>query len=594
MIELSYPLLLPFLLISFILSFSLPFLEKKLDKQVLPIFSFILILIPTLTALIIYLIFGLEEGIVEPALFSHETIGSFSMYLDRLNALYLLGVGIVTPLVALYSFEVMKNRLEELHKEGGFTPSLGIFYLFYTIFALGMVGFVLTTNLFLQYIFLKLTLLSSFILIWFFGHGEKKRIGVIYLIWSLIGGGVFLLGILGLSAEIGTFNILDLSSLELNSSLRQEVTLLIPFLIFFGMCIKKALFGVHMWLPKAHAEAPAPVSALLSANLIGISSYVMIKVVLEMFPTHFEYLSPFFLALSFITMVYGSSMAIAQDDLKALLAYSSISQMGWITFGISTMTPKGISGGALLFVTQSVSSSVLFMAAGLLMKKYDGLRKISDMGGLITMNPVLSGLIILGFFTLVGAPFTIGFWAKTLVFSGATSVAAEYGPIVFILTALGIIFAGGITASYSFITLKRMLFGMFKSNMDDRPIGWTTSTISMSIIGVVGIFLFLIPEPLSHPAELPRLSVLAVEGMMFLTAYMGAYFIFTGGVRYYLVLFSHRVEEQIIDEFFHNSIPNYLFKGLRMFKKKQPGDLGNYLIWLMIGFIIILITITFG
>lgn len=594
MVKLGFPFLFISIIISISGAFLFPLLELKIKNRILSFISFVLLTIPGLTALIIILTFGLRPGIVEPHLFSHSMIGSFAMYLDSLNSLFFLGVGVVTPLVGLYSYDIMTHRITSMREEGENPPSLGVFFLFYNLFAAGMFGFVLTTNLFLQYIFLNLSLISSYVLILFYGYGKRTRVANIYLIWSLIGGSTFFLGVIGLGAEVGTYDILDLLTLELNLGLGKGLPLLIPFLIFFGMSIKMALFGIHIWLPRSHSQAPAPVSALLSGNLIGLSGYVMIRVVVEMFPAQFRIISPIFIVLAFITMLYGGLNALAQDDLKKLLAYSSISQMGWITFGIALMTEKTMIGGAVLFVTQSLSSSLLFMGSGVIMYRYEGLRDISKMGELITLNPVLSSLIILGFSTLIGAPFTIGFWGKTLIFSGVTTIALEYGPIVFILVSLAIIFAGGVTASYSLITMKRMLFGMFKSDMESPKVGWNFSTSSMAVIGVTGVVLFFAPGSIIDPAALPRISVLSIEGMMFLTAYLGAYTIFSGGLRYYLVLVSHRLESEVIDHFFHERVIPWIERGPKTVEAiLHTTDLFNYLLWLLIGFVGAILSLLF-
>ncbi len=402
-----------------------------------------------------------------------------------------------------------------------------------------------------------------------------------------------MLGIIGLGLQVGTFDLVDMESLELNLGMGAGLPLLIPFLIFFGMCIKKALFGVHVWLPHAHAEAPAPVSALLSPNLIGISGYAMIRVVLDIFPTQFEEMSIFFLIFAFVTMVYGGLNAIAQDDLKRLLAYASISQMGWVVFGIATMTNEGMMGGVLLFVKHSISLSVLFMGAGILVEKYDGLRDISNMGELLNLHPVLSSLMLIGFLTLVGSPLTLGFWGKTLIFSGAIKMPVVTGPFTFILVALAIVFAGGITAAYAFITMKRMFFGMFKADMDPISIGWSTSTIPMAVIASIGIFLFFIPTSLFGPAEPPSLSVLTIEGLMFLTAYLGAYTLFSGSLRYFLVLFSHKVENEIIDRFFHRRMISWIKRADKALEDAHPADFTTYILWLMIGFVGVILTVLF-
>ncbi len=593
MLKLDFPILFISLLIPFIGSFFFLILNGKVKDRIHSIVCFFLLIAPVITVSFVLFRYGLAEPIVEPPLFSHRDLGSFSMYLDRLNGLYFLGVGIVTPMVAIYSHNYMKHRLTTMKDNEDEVPSLGIFYFSYTILSAAMLGFLITTNLILQYIFLNITVMTSFLLILIYGHGNKKRTANMYLIWSMIGGSIFLLGILGLGLHVGTFDLVDIESLELNLGMGQSLPLLIPFFIFFGMCIKKALFGVHVWLPHAHAEAPAPVSALLSPNLIGISGYAMIRVVLDIFPTQFEEMSIFFLFFAFITMVYGGLNAIAQDDLKRLLAYASISQMGWVVFGIATMTTEGMMGGVLLFVKHSISLSVLFMGAGILVEKYDGLRDISNMGELLHLHPVLSSLMLIGFLTLVGSPLTMGFWGKTLIFSGAIKMPLITGPFTFILVALAIVFAGGITAAYAFITMKRMFFGMFKGEMEPRSIGWSTSTIPMVAIASIGIFLFFIPTSLFGPAEPPSLSVLTIEGLMFLTAYLGAYTIFSGALRYFLVLFSHKVENEIIDRFFHKRVISWIKRADKALEDAHPKDFTTYLLWLMIGLIGVLLTVIF-
>ncbi|MFW6144026.1 MAG: complex I subunit 4 family protein [Candidatus Natronoplasma sp.] len=525
--------------------------------------------------------FGLTQAITEPAIFFHPQMGHFSMYLDKLNALYFLGVGVVTPMVALYSRHYIGYKVEQLRREENDSQPLWLFYMPYTVFAASMFGFVLATNLLFLYIFLNISMLTSFLLILLFGHGEREHIAKLYLLWSFIGSGAFLLGVIGLGAYTGTFDILDLSTLQLNIGLSKGLTILVPFLIFFGMYIKKALFGCHIWLPHAHAEAPAPVSAVLSANLIGISGYVMIRVVLQTFPTQFEKMAPFFLVLAFTTMLYGGVNALAQDDLKRLLAYASVAQMGWVVFGISTMTPEGMMGGIILYLKHSLTLSVLFMGSGLLVAKYDGLRKISNMGELLKMHPILSILMILSFLTFMGAPLTVGFWGKTLVFQGAINSPFLTGSIAPILAGIGIIFAAGITLSYSFITVKRMFFGMFKGGSKPKKIGWISSTVPMAVLVSIGIFLFFVGGSIIQPLKKPSLSLEAI----FLAGYVTAYFLFSGKLRYSLVFFSYTFENKLLDRVFHEKIPEKIQETGYAIRSIHSGDLSTYVLWTVIGIV---------
>lgn len=583
MIQLEVPVLSISILIPLFSSFIFLFLGRYLKNKYLSLICFILLLIPVLTVFSIILNYGLEETITEPSIFYHPEIGTISMYLDNLNLLYFFGVGLVTPLVALYSHKYMINRIETMKKQGGRVPSLGKFYFSYSVFSASMLGFLLSANLFFLHVLFVVSLVSSFFIIFTYGYKNRYRVSFIYLIWGALGYYLFLLGALAVGS-FETFDILALQERNLG-----HIHLLFPLLIFTGLLIKKGLFGAHVWLPIAHSESPAPLSALLSANLIGISGYPMIRIVLDIFPDQFARMSPFFLSLAFITMIYGGLNALAQDDLKRLLAYASVSQMGWVVFGISTMTTQGVFGGVILFIKHSLSLSVLFMGSGIIMYKYDGLRDISDMGDLWRMNPVLSGLMIIAFLTLVGLPLTVGFWGKALIFSGAINMEIVTNFPIFLAVVLGIVFAGGVTAAYSFITIKRMFLGRFTSKHEPESIGWSSLTIPMGIIAFIGIILFFLPGLLFGPVDMPDINILTIEGMMFLTAYVGTYAIFSGRFRYHLVLFSHRVEEDIIDEFFHNKIPTIIKEKGNILKRHHRGQLHNYLLWLIIGIVSFLV-----
>lgn len=581
MLLLDFPILFVAVLVPLVGALLFPLLEERGGNRSLSFLSFLLLLTPSIVVFSLLMRFGLEKTIIEPALFSHPEVGHFSMFLDKLNALYFLGVGLVTPMVALYSKYYMEYKLDEDGKKEKDSYKLWIFYMPYTIFAGSMFGFILTTNLLLQYIFLTIGVLTSFLLIFLFGHGKRKRTATLYLIWSSLGSAAFLLGIIGLSIHTGTFDIIRLNSLELGLGMGESVPLFIPFLIFFGMCVKKALFGFHVWLPHAHAEAPAPVSALLSANLIGISGYVMIRVVLQAFPTQFEKMAPFFLVLAFVTMIYGGVNALAQDDLKHLLAYASVAQMGWVVFGISTMTPEGMMGGIMLYIKHSLTLSVLFMGSGILVTKYDGLRDISSMGELLKMNPVLSVLMILSFLTFLGAPLTVGFWGKTLIFTGAINSSFLAWPGGSILAGIGVIFAAGITLSYSFITIKRMFFGIFKGEMRPKNIGLNLSTIPMAVLVSMGIFLFFIVDSLIAPVQKPELSLETI----FLTGYVTAYLLFSGRFRYTLVFFSYTFENKLLDKFYHEKLPAKFKKIGILIQSLHSGELSTYILWMIIGII---------
>jgi NADH-quinone oxidoreductase subunit M len=396
----------------------------------------------------------------------------------------------------------MKHRIEELEHEGVSPPSLGTYFMLYTMFSAAMLGLVLATNLIEFYIFLELALIPSFFLIIWYGYGDRTRIAIMYLLWTHIGGLLFLLGVLSIGSAVGTFDILNVQTMTYSTALTQGLPVGIMLLITIGLFVKMAVFGVHIWLPYAHAEAPTPVSALLSPALIGISGYALIRISCILFPAQFAGISPFLIGLALLTMIYGGLMALAQDDFKRLLAYSSISQMGYILLGLSTLTANGVTGGMLHFTTHAVGKSVLFMIAGVLIVQFRGLRSIGRMGGLAQKVPITGALALIGFLFLVGIPPTLGLWSKIHIVVGTFDRILLMGTISILFISIALVVATGITAAYSFFTLKRIFLGKLPEGLGGEPVrGWSTLTAVVAIVAVVGVFLFFYPAIFIDPLK---------------------------------------------------------------------------------------------
>lgn len=500
--QLSFPILLISVLMPLLLSLSFPFLGRRLKPKKLAIVSFILLLVPLVTITSIFMTPTLRGGAVDPPFFSHPFVGSFSMLLDPLSAPFAFGIGLVTALVALYSASYMKHRIEEMEHEGLTPPSIGTYFMLYTMFSAAMMGLVLSTNLIEFYIFLELALLPSFFLIIWYGYGNRIRIAIMYLLWTHIGGLLFLLGVLAFGSSTGTFDILNMQTLTFNVGLGANLPIVVMLMITIGLFIKMAVFGVHIWLPYAHAEAPTPVSALLSPALIGISGYALIRISYILFTTQFQEISTIMLGLALLTMIYGGLMALAQDDFKRLLAYSSISQMGYILLGISTLTTNGVTGGMLHFMTHAIGKSVLFMVAGSLIVQFRGLRSISKMGGLASKVPITATLTLIGFLFLVGIPPTLGLWSKLHIIVGTLDKAMAMGTIALVLISIGLVVGAGMTAAYSFFTLKRIFLGRTPKALAGESVrGWSNLTAVIALVAIVGVALFLYPAVFIDPLK---------------------------------------------------------------------------------------------
>src|SRR3989441_372929 len=263
-------------------------------------------------------------------------------------------------------------------------------------------------------------------------------------------------------------------------------TNLIEFYLFFEIIL----------VPSAYAEAPTPISAILAAAMTGIGGYATVRIVITIFPQSFLTFSAFFAGRALITMIYGSAMALVQDDIKRLLAYSSISQMGYILFGLAAFNSFGVSGSMFQYVSNGTAKGILFIVVGAVMLQVRGERSLSKLGGLASKMPITATAAFIGSLTLAGLPSTNGFLSEFFLFQGgfvrATDTASEYRLVI---AALGII-ATALTAGYSLMAMKKIFFGAPNSdtsNVKEAP--WTI-TLPLITLSIVTIILGIYPEPI--------------------------------------------------------------------------------------------------
>ncbi len=460
----------------------------------------------------------LESGsLIDPLTFNLSSygIGSFALGVDGLSAPVIIGLSIVTSFVAIYSIKYMETRVEEMTAHGEKVPGLGSYLLLYNLFAATMLGLVLSTNLVEFYVFLEGSLISSFLLIAFYGYGDRKRISLLYFVWTHIGAVVFLTGVLYLGLTIHTFDYLVISKGGLTTIGSVEfigrAASLIAALMLFGLFVKMAVFGVHMWLPYAHAEAPTPISALLSPNLIGLAGYAIARFVIPLFPTQMVAWRPFLLGLAFTTIIYAGLVSLRQTDFKRFLAYSSISQMGYMLLGLATLNPYGITGAMLIYLSHAVGKAVLFMSAGVFITELEGLRDITKMGGLARRYPLVAALALFGFMNLAGLPPSVGMWSEIFIVLGIVNSYLMKGFVEMFGLSLLLIVALTVTASYAFITMRRIFYGQPRSEIEAREVvdGFK---LSMLAIALFSFIFFLVIDPLTSGLSFAVSHVVLLSG----------------------------------------------------------------------------------
>ena len=410
----------------------------------------------------------------------------FGLLLDGLNLPILVTISFLCTLIAVYSMTYMHHSIGE-------SPSgYASYFSLYQLYAAGMMGTVLATNLIEFYLFFELMLVPSWALINSFGTGERERIALMYFMWTHVGAVCLLAGILTAYAKLGTFEIASLKMLA-----GDPIVPWIAVAMLIGFFTKMAVFGLHIWLPYAHAEAPTPISALLSPAMIGIGAYATVRIVVSSFTSTFLAMGDVLSVWALVTMIYGGLMALAQDDIKRLLAYSSISQMGYLLLGISSSAELGIAGSMFHYVSHATCKGILFLAAGILIYQLDGTRSIKKLGGLAAKMPITALAFILGFLGIAGTPPLNGFQSEWMLFSGVFTGAINSSQPRLLIAILSII-STVLTAGYALWTIRRIFFGPLPDNLKtakEAPISMTAPLIILAVVSIIiGIYPRLVTD----------------------------------------------------------------------------------------------------
>ena len=437
-----------------------------------------------------------------------EQFGEFGFLLDGLASPFAIMIYVLSTILAIYSKPYMVHKFHEQFKEeqeivsssGGQTSVIesssltnyvnaksGLYFALYLVFAMGMLGTVLSTNLIEFYVFFEVMLIPGFFLVALWGDGPRRKIGLMFLFWTHAGAVVLLLGFLMIGLSIGSFDFADINE----SEIPKDILMLSAVAISIGLGVKLAVFMFHIWLPYVHGSAPTPISALLSPAMIGIGAYGIFRLIVEFLPLTFADLAIWFHIWGLVTMIYGGAMALMQDDLKRMLAYSSISQMGYVLFGIGSISVLGLAGAEMMYVTHAIGKGILFMMAGIIIVKV-GTRSISKLGGLAGKMPITAVCAVIGALTIMGVPPTSGFMGEWILFFGALETAIEEGSTLRAVTfGLGLV-ATALTMSYMLWMLKRVFFGKTPEHLEHVTEGSWHMTIPMMILAgfsiVVGIY----------------------------------------------------------------------------------------------------------
>lgn len=327
--------------------------------------------------------------------------------IDLLSASMLVLVSFIAAVVVPYA---MRSAHEELIRE-----RLPYFYAAFLMCFSGLMGILSTNDAFNLYVFLEISSLSSYVLI---GLGRDRRAlaaAFQYLVLGTIGATFLLIGIGYLYLMTGTLNITDLAERVADVQHTKPVLAAFAF-ISVGLCMKVALYPLHMWLPNAYAYAPSPVSAFLAAVATKVGLYSVLRFFYTLFGYEYSFsgmhLALIFVALSIPAMLIGSTVAIFQNNIKRMLAFSSIAQIGYITMGIGLASPLGLAAGIIHIFNHAIIKGLLFLALGCFAYRLHGKVTLDAMRGMGRHMPFTSLAFVIGGLGLIGAPLTGGFISK--------------------------------------------------------------------------------------------------------------------------------------------------------------------------------------
>jgi NADH-quinone oxidoreductase subunit M len=406
---------------------------------------------------------------------------------------YLVGVdGISLPLVLLTTFLTLVAVLISFHIE--VRPRL--YFGLMLLLEMGVLGVFTSLDLLLFFLFWEVELLPMYLLISIWGTGRKEYAAMKFLIYTIAGSALMMVGMLALGFTAGTFDVIQLSIMR---NLPQGVIplSLIFWLIFAAFAVKLPVFPLHTWLPDAHTDAPTAVSVLLAGVLLKMGGYGMLRFCITILPRQAEQFAIILATLAAVNVIYGAFLVMRQRDLKRLIAYSSVSHMGYVLLGFSALKQVGLTGASLQMVSHGLITGLLFVMVGLIYERTHT-RQIADMSGLARRLPLIATVFVFAGFAALGLPSLSGFVAELLVFLGTFE---RFIP----MTALGI-FGIVLSAGYILWMLQRVLFGPAMERWDglaDATHWWERVPMAamVAVIFLIGIWPAYLVDMISKAVE---------------------------------------------------------------------------------------------
>ena len=402
---------------------------------------------------------------------------NFQLGIDGISILFILLTTFITPICIFSCINSIKFKIKE-------------FLIAILVMETLMLGVFCSLDLVIFYLFFEGGLIPMFLIIGIWGGPKRVYSAFKFFLFTLLGSVLMLIAIISIYWITGTTDVIKL----LDTRIAQEYQYLLWLAFFSSFAVKLPMWPVHTWLPDAHVEAPTAGSVILAAILLKMAGYGFIRFSLGLFPVASDYFTPLIFTLSIVAIIYTSLIALMQDDMKKLIAYSSVAHMGFVTIGIFSLTKQGLEGSIIQMMSHGLISAALFLCVGVVYDRYHS-RMISSYGGLVNIMPKYALVFMIFTLAALGLPGTSGFVGEFLVLVGVF----QTNIIVAVLASLGVI----LVAAYMLWLYRRVIFGkVVSSEIKDMKDLNKTEIYIFASIAFLTLFFGIYPEPLLNTVDI--------------------------------------------------------------------------------------------
>jgi NADH-quinone oxidoreductase subunit M len=401
---------------------------------------------------------------------------NYKVGVDGISILFVLLTTFITPLCIISVNNTVKIRLRD-------------FLIAILIMESFMIGVFCSLDLFVFYLFFEAGLIPMFLIIGIWGGPRRVYAAFKFFLYTLLGSVLMLVAIISIYWITGTTDVVQLYEIRIDAKFQN----LLWLAFFSSFAVKTPMWPVHTWLPDAHVEAPTAGSVLLAAILLKMAGYGFIRFSLGLFPIASEIFTPLIYTLSVIAIIFTSLIALMQEDMKKLIAYSSVAHMGFVTIGIFTIQQQGIEGSIIQMLSHGLVSAALFLCVGVVYDRMHS-RLINSYGGIVAVIPKYSVLFMLFTLASLGLPGTSGFVGEFLILMGAF----KDNFLVAVIASLGVILG----AAYMLWLYKRVVFGKLVNKELEKMIDLNSSEYFILItLAIPTLFFGFYPDPLINTIE---------------------------------------------------------------------------------------------